>query len=177
MDTEVQLITQYKKTGDQKFLAQLYNNYISLVYGLCLKYFKNTHDAEDAAMDIYISISEKLMRHEVKNFKSWLYVVAKNHCLDKLRSRGTKTPKEKEAQLMYSEEVFHPDSNDDDSEMKKLKRCMESLSDDQRNCVDMFYFQKRSYQEITDATRYTWGQVRSFIQNGRRNLKNCMEKS
>ncbi|NNF35805.1 MAG: sigma-70 family RNA polymerase sigma factor [Saprospiraceae bacterium] len=177
MDKESQLITKFKETGDQKFLAELYKPYMSLVYGLCLKYFRNTHDAEDAAMDVYISIGNKLMRHDVNNFKSWLYVVTKNHCLDKLRSRGTKTPKEKEAQLMYSEEVFHPDSNDDDSEVKQLKKCMETLSDDQRNCVNMFYFQKRSYEEITKATKYSWGQVRSYIQNGRRNLKNCMEKA
>ena len=176
MDKEALLIEQYKETGNQKFLAQLYEPYLSLVYGLCLKYFKNSQDSEDASMDVYLSISEKLLRHDVKNFKSWLYVVAKNHCLDKLRSKGSKFPKEKEAQLMYSEGVFHPDNDDDDSRMKKLENCMASLSEDQRKCVDLFYFQKRSYQEITELTKFTWGQVRSFIQNGRRNLKNCMER-
>ncbi len=177
MDKEVQLINKYKETGDQQFLAQLYEPYLSLVYGLCLKYFKNSHDAEDASMDVYLGIAEKLKRHNVKNFKSWLYVVTKNHCLDKLRSRGSKFPKEKEAQLMYSGEVFHPDNDEDNSRIKELERCMETLSDDQRNCVNMFYFQKKSYLEITESTQYTWGQVRSFIQNGRRNLKNCMQNS
>ena len=174
---ESQLVNKYKETGDQSVLAELYQPYLQLVFGLCLKYFKNAHDAEDAAMDIYLSISEKLMRHNVNNFKSWLYVVSKNHCLDKLRSRGTKIGKEKEAQLVYSEEVFHPDNNEDDSELRRLEKCMDKLAREQKQCVDMFYFQKKSYQEITDLTHFTWGQVRSYIQNGRRNLKNCMEKS
>jgi RNA polymerase sigma-70 factor (ECF subfamily) len=176
-EREQRLINKFKETGRQQYLAELYQPFISLVYGLCLKYFRNTHDAEDAAMDIYISIADKLKRHEVANFRSWLYVVSKNHCLDKLRSKGSKTPKEKEAQLMYSEEVFHPDNDENDSELKKLAACMEKLPEEQRKCVDMFYFKKISYQEITDTTQFTWGQVRSYIQNGRRNLKNCMEKS
>ena len=175
-DEEAELIRLYKESGDQKYIAELYEPYIQLIYGLCLKYFKNPHDAEDATMDIYIGILKKLMRHDVNNFKSWIYVVSKNHCLDKLRSRGSKISKEKEAHVMYSEEVFHPDNDDNDSRVAKLEACVENLPPEQKTCIEMFYFRKISYQEITELTQFTWGQVRSYIQNGRRNLKNCMEK-
>lgn len=176
-DKEQELLLRYKNTHKQDILGELYNPYIPMVYGLCMKYFKQPADAEDAVMDIYIGVMEKLKRHDVKNLKSWLYVVSKNHCLDKLRARSSKMLKESTARLMYSEQIYHPDNEEDEDELRKLSRCLEKLPEDQKKCVDMFYFKKVSYQEITATTQFSWGQVRSFIQNGRRNLKNCMEKS
>ena len=173
---EMELIESYRKSEDQSILATVYEPYIKLVFGLCLKYFKEPARAEDAVMDIYLAISKKLLTHNVKNFKSWLYVVSKNHCLDKLRSQKSKIPKEKEAQLMYSDDVFHPDYDDHaEEEIKRLKRCIENLPSNQKEIIDLFYYQKISYQEITETTSYTWSQVRSYIQNGRRNLKRCLE--
>lgn len=174
---EDKLINQYRNNPNQEILGQIFQPYIQKVYGLCLKYFKNTHDAEDATMDIYLSLGKKLQRHEVNNFKSWLYVVARNHCLDVLRSRGRKFSKENEAELMYSEEIFHPDNEENEEEVKKLENCVQQLPEEQKKCIDLFYFQKISYKEITALTSYTWSQVRSYIQNGRRNLKNCIERS
>lgn len=172
---EEELIEKFKETGDQKFVADLYQPYMPLVYGLCLKYLKNSSEAEDAAMDIYLNLLKKLKTHKVLNFKSWLYVVAKNHCLDKLRSKTAKFSKESEAKLMYYEQVYHPDNEEDENELKKLQECLETLPENQKKSIDMFYYSKNSYKEIASTTGWSWSNIRSFIQNGRRNLKICME--
>jgi RNA polymerase sigma-70 factor (ECF subfamily) len=172
---EEELIKKYKETGEQKFVADLYQPYMPLVYGLCLKYLKNTAESEDAAMDVYINLLKKLKIHEVNNFKSWLYVVAKNHCLDRLRSKASKYSKENEANLMYSEQIYHPEYEEDEEELKRLQDCLRNLPDNQKRSIDMFYYKKNSYKEIAEITGWTWSNIRSYIQNGRRNLKLCME--
>lgn len=174
---EEELIKKYKESGDQKYVADLYQPYMPLVYGLCLKYLKNGSEAEDASMDIYLNLLKKLKTHTILNFKSWLYVVAKNHCLDKLRSKSSKFSKESEAKLMYSEQIYHPDIEEDENELKKLQECLEKLPESQKKSIDMFYYQKNSYKEIAADTGWTWSNIRSFIQNGRRNLKICMENN
>jgi RNA polymerase sigma-70 factor (ECF subfamily) len=172
-----ELIEKYKATEDQNYVAELYRPYLPLVYGLCLKYLRNKTEAEDASMDIYINLLKKLKSHKIENFKSWLYVVTKNHCLDKLRSRTAKFSKESEAKVVYSERVYHPDNEENEEEVKKLQDCLENLPANQKKSIDMFYYQKRSYKEIASITGWTWSNIRSFIQNGRRNLKICMEQN
>jgi len=170
-----ELIAKYKSTEDQNYVAELYRPYLPLVYGLCLKYLKNKTEAEDASMDIYLNLLKKLKTHKIENFKSWLYVVTKNHCLDKLRSRTEKYSKENEAKVVYSEQVYHPDTEGNEEEVKKLQDCLEKLPENQKKSIDMFYYQKISYKEIATITGWTWSNIRSYIQNGRRNLKICME--
>ena len=171
------LLIKYRQTHDQRYLNALFYPFMELIYGLCLKYFKNTADAEDAVMDIYLTISHKLKEHEVSHFKSWLYVVSKNHCLDVLRSRGAKLLKENEVMLMYSEEVFHlNEENYNEEQLKALEHCLEQIPTDQKDVLTWFYFEKMSYHEIVQKSGKHWNKVRSEIQNGRRNLKNCMEE-
>ena len=146
-----------------------------LVFGLCLKYFNDTHQAEDAVMDIFDHLVTKLREHHVTHFKSWLYMVTKNHCLGKLRKNNSDKVKEKEAFRMYSEQIFHPDEVEDIATKEKLKACMQKLKKEQSDCIRLFYLQEKSYQEVSDETGYDWNTVRSHIQNGRRNLKKCLE--
>lgn len=172
---ENELIAQYQKTSDQKVLGQLYVPYQNLVLGVCLKYFKNMTDAKDAQMSVYELISKKLKTHNVDNFKSWLYVVTKNFCLEKLRKRGKDLKKEKAAADVYSEQVFHLDNIDKEEALNKLERCMDGLILEQRQAIQSFYFEKKSYQEVAKMNGISWSKVRSNIQNGRRMLKNCMD--
>lgn len=171
-----ELILAYKEKGNIQALGELYSSYMSLIYGLCLKYFKNKEDSEDAVMGIYELISVKLKTQEVNNFKSWLFVVSKNYCLDKLRKDKRDLTKEKQLTLMQSSEYFHPDEvNEREREFNLLEQCLEKLPELQKQMIDLFYYQKKSYQEIVDSERVSWNRVRSNIQNGRRNLKQCIE--
>ena len=170
-----ELLALYKSTKDQKYIAELYAQYMQLVFGSCLKYFKNADDAQDAAMDIYEKIVKKTLTSDVTYFKSWLYTVTRNHCLEVLRRRNSRSDKESEAEFMYTESVFHPDSINNETEVNLLHECLNALQSAQKNCVDSFYFKKLSYSEIADQFQLSIGQVRSRIQNGRRNLKICLE--
>jgi len=108
--SEAKLIEQYQQSGEQHLVGTLFEPYMELLYGVCLKYLKNTTLAQDAVMDVYVHVSEKLKTHKVETFRPWLYVVTKNHCMEKLRKSTTRNPKEKVAFDMYTENIFHPDN-------------------------------------------------------------------
>jgi len=172
---EQELLKTYRDTRDPKYFAQLYEPFMPLVYGSCLKYFKNEADAQDAVMDLYVKLTQKALTHKIEYFKSWLFVVTRNYCFEVLRKRNVHSDKEKEAAVMYSEEVFHPDNVDQDAHVRLLQECMDQLDDFQKSCVELFYYKKMSYMAISEQLELKFNQVRSRIQNGRRNLKICME--
>jgi RNA polymerase sigma factor (sigma-70 family) len=176
--TDAELISLYKKTNDLKVLGQLYQRYMDLVYGVCLKYLKESERAKDAVMNIFEELMVKLKKHEVENFKSWLYQVAKNHCLMQLRTpRNFKTVELPES-LMQSGENVHLDGVlEKEENLQRLEYCLTTLSADQRKAVQLFYIEGKCYNEIVELMGQEWKQVRSHIQNGRRNLKICMEKT
>jgi len=172
--TDADLISEHK-IGNPVF-GELYSRYSNLVLGSCMKYLKNRADAEDAVSDIFQLVSEKLLVHEVEYFKSWLYTVTRNHCIEKLRKVNTHKDKKSRAENMYSESIFHPDDVTDPELLKKLNDCIEVLPPKQLKTIKMFYFDKIAYKKIAAEMDISWDKVRSFIQNGRRNLKNCIEK-
>lgn len=172
--TDKELLAQYKSTGDLKYVSQLYERYMHLVLGSCINYFKNEMDAEDAVMDIYEKIVKKTLTSDIKYFKSWLYTVTRNHCFEKLRTRNNRSAKESDAQIMYTETVFHPDSDFNDEEIQVLHECIQDLESVQKSCIELFYFKKMSYAEIAEQLGLNFNKVRSRIQNGRRNIKICM---
>lgn len=170
------LVEEYKLTGNQEIAAKLFVKYDYLVYGVCLKYLKNPEDAIDVVQDIYLQVVNKLKTHQVADFRPWLYVLTKNHCLDILRKKNKVNLQEFNPNIVYSDQIFHPDEVNDDGLMAKLLKCLDALPSEQRDCVHQFYFDKKSYKEICDDSNRNLNQVRSHIQNGRRNLKICMER-
>lgn len=177
-ETDEELLLEFKKSGSQDALARLYLRYSGVVYGTCLKYLKEAEAAKDAVMNIYHELLTKLLVHDVDNFRSWLYTVAKNHCLMQLRAAKKTFTVELHAEIMQSEDFSHLDSvlgKEDD--FKRLEKCMGQLQDQQKTVIDMFYLQSKCYNEIVEITGLDWGKVRSLVQNGRRNLKICMEKN
>ncbi|MEP6682153.1 MAG: sigma-70 family RNA polymerase sigma factor [Parafilimonas sp.] len=173
-----ELLSAFKENADQEMLAQLYVRYTDLVYGVCMKYLKDAEDAKDAVMNIYQELLIKLQTNEVQNFKSWLYVVAKNHCLMQLRKEKKMVTVEFTPAVMQSENFEHLDSVlEKENELNKLEFCIELLPDDQKQSIRLFYLDNKCYNEIADKTGYDWNKIRSSIQNGRRNLKICMEKN
>lgn len=175
--SDTELAKQYQRTGNLSVLGDLYNRYMELVYGVCLKYLKDPDEAQDAVMAIFEELVPKLRQHTVENVKSWLYTLAKNHCLMKLRSLK-KMPLAKMGEgIMQSEADEHlTDALNREEHFRQLDECMEQLVDGQRKVIELFYLQGKCYHEITAETGMEWNHVRSFIQNGRRNLKLCIEK-
>jgi len=171
------LLIHYQSSGDLQVLGVLYSRYIELVYGVCLKYFKQEEQASDAVMDIFEELIQKAKKHEVDKFRPWLYVLAKNHCLMRLRKAGQNLTVSFDPGLMYSLEFSHPETespNDREIVLKKLENCVDGLPEQQKECIRLFYFDDRSYKDIADGLNIDLSIVRSHIQNGRRNLKNCV---
>jgi RNA polymerase sigma factor (sigma-70 family) len=175
--TDKELVALYKKTEDLTVLGQLYQRYMDLVYGVCLKYFKEPETAKDAVMQIFEELIVKLKKHEVENFKGWLHQLTKNHCLMQLRTPKNLKTVEFKTDLMQTEENVHLNGVlEKEENYKKLQYCLGTLTNDQRTVIELFYLDGKCYNEIAEITGQDWNQVRSFIQNGRRNLKICMEK-
>ena len=173
-----ELLLAFKETHSQDTLAILYLRYTDLVYGTALKYLKDAEAAKDAVMNIYQELLQKLPLHEVDNFKSWLYVVTKNHCLMQLRSQKKMITVEFQPTIMQSEDFAHLDSVlEKEQDFKKLEQCMERLPAEQKQSIQLFYLENKCYNEIVEQTGMDWNKIRSLIQNGRRNLKICMDKN
>ena len=175
--TDKELVALYKESGDMTVLGELYQRYMELVYGVCLKYYKDPETAKDSVMQIFEELVSKLKKHEVDNFRGWLHQVAKNHCLMQLRTPKNLKTVEFKTDLVQSEQDVHLNGVlEKEENFKKLEYCLGTLSDEQRDTVKLFYLDGKCYNEIVEMTGLEWNQVRSLIQNGRRNLKNCMEK-
>jgi RNA polymerase sigma-70 factor (ECF subfamily) len=176
--SDKELVHLYKQSADMKVLAELYGRYMDLLYGLCLKYLKDPEASRDAVMHIFEELVVKLKKHEVENFKSWLYTLAKNHCLMQLRTPKNLKTTEFKTDLVQSEEDLHLNGVlTREGNLQKMERCLQTLSAEQKITIEMFYLQNKCYNEIAETTGIEWNKVRSYIQNGRRNLKICMEKS
>jgi len=171
-----ELVVWYKKDGDIRLLAELYGRYMDLIFAVCLKYLKEPEAAKDAVMGIFEELISKLLKYEVGNFKGWLYTLSRNYCLMQLRSKK-RIVDLSDDDLMQSTENLHLNGVFEREEnLTQLEKCLESLSPEQKQTVQLFYLKEKSYKEIAGLTNTEWNQVRSLIQNARRNLKNCMEK-
>lgn len=176
--SDKELLKAFKQTNDIKYLSILYQRYMDLVFGVCLKYFKDADRCKDAVMDIFEELNTKLKIHEVDNFKGWLHTVTRNYCLMQLRSPRNLKTSELNIDFMQSAEPSHLSNEvfEKEKSFKQLEACIEILPDDQKTAIELFYLQKKCYNEITEITGFEWNKVRSFIQNGKRNLKLCIEE-
>lgn len=175
--TDEELVHTYKTGGDLAVLGRLYSKYMDLVFGVCMKYLEDTELAKDATMQIFEELIDKLIKHEVQVFRSWLYTVARNHCLMKLRAGKNRRVVPFDTELMQSGDSSHPEEGMAKEEaLVHLESCIETLKDEQQRVVKLFYLEEKSYNEIVTRTGLEWNLVRSLVQNGRRNLKICMER-
>jgi RNA polymerase sigma-70 factor, ECF subfamily len=178
-----ELLTEFRSGGDLKVLGELYSRYIHLVYGVCLKYLKEREEAKDGVMQIFEKLIIEIPKHNIENFKGWLHVVTKNYCLMQLRS--DKSEKKKFSEWINDPAVFmetvtdlHPLDEDENSELmvKALEDCMDRLKEEQNKCIRQFYFENRCYNEIAVNLGLDEKKVKSHLQNGKRNLKICLEE-
>ena len=173
--TDEELISTYRKNGDVAVLGRLYEKYMPLVYGVCLKYLKDEEAAKDAVMGIFEELVVKVKQHEINIFRSWLYVLGRNYCLMQLRSS-------KKMELVNLDDVMeftpllHPEDDNREEAYKALERCIDKLTGGQKQSIDLFYLKEKCYKEIADVTGFSLNEVKSYIQNGKRNLKICLDK-
>jgi RNA polymerase sigma factor (sigma-70 family) len=177
---EAQRLSAYRQTGDVGLLGEVYAPYMEMVFGICYKYLRDEDESKDAVMQIFEKLVQDLKIHEVGNFKSWLHSVARNHCLMQLRSKrvfvGSEEINEEnttwDLQTNESEDIFTLDH-----QLNSLGKCMQSLVSEQRVSIQLFYVEEKCYRDICNETGFDFNKVKSYIQNGKRNLKICMDKN
>ncbi|MGZ8516060.1 MAG: RNA polymerase sigma factor [Chitinophagaceae bacterium] len=176
--TDQELLQNHYTDHNNEWLGILLQRYTLLLLGVCMKYLKNEDEAKDSVQQIFLKVIQELRKYKVEYFKSWLYMVAKNHCLMKLRDRQTRIPAELTEKLLAA-----PEEGTDfqklvqaDHALELMEAALKEINPEQQQCVILFYLQKKSYQEISDITGFTMLQVKSYIQNGKRNLKLLIEK-
>jgi RNA polymerase sigma factor (sigma-70 family) len=177
--TDEVLVELYIQQDDLDIFAILFQRYTHLIYGVCLKYLRDEEESKDAVMQLFEDVAEKLKKHEIQHFKNWLYSVTKNHCLMLLRSRKSylhlkgKIILENVPDFMEFDEILHLNENSYSVD-GKLENALISLKEEHRICIRLMYYENKSYREITEITGYSLNEVKSYIQNGKRNLKNFM---
>ncbi len=176
--TDQELLEKFHADHDNEWLGILLQRYTLLLLGVCMKYLKNEDDAKDSVQQIFLKVMQELQKYKVEYFKSWIYMVAKNHCLMKLRDKQGKTPAEINEKLFAApeEETDRQALLQNDQALDLMEEALKELNPEQKQCVTLFYLQKKSYQEINEITGYSMLQVKSYIQNGKRNLKILIEK-
>jgi RNA polymerase sigma-70 factor, ECF subfamily len=179
--TDEELISDFISSGDLEVLGELYSGYMHLVYGVCLKYFKDRDDSMDAVMQIFEKLIIELPRHRIENFRNWLHAVTRNYCLMQLRSLKSHDDKLKEwmndsSVFMESVTFLHPVDEDDPDLENGLGDCIERLKEDQKECIHLFYYENRCYSEIAVKMGLDEKKVKSHLQNAKRNLKLCLEE-
>jgi len=178
--TDPELLEEYYATRNNELLGALLQRYTLLLLGVCMKYLKNEDEAKDSVQQVFLKAITELQKYRVEYFKSWIYMVAKNHCLMKLRDRqgkGTSDLNENLASVFLEQEqeerMRHIEKN---QRLEFMNEAIAELNEDQQRCIMLFYLEKRSYQEIAETTSFTLLQVKSYIQNGKRNLRILLDK-
>ncbi|WP_317896612.1 RNA polymerase sigma factor [Aurantibacillus circumpalustris] len=172
--SDKELITFFSETDDNRYVGILYQRYSHLVLGLCFKYLKNKNEAEDAVIQIFTKLLQDLKKHKIEYFKSWLYVYSKNFCLMELRKRQSLLKKELELKENAHFFVDMPDLDhlkEKERQIGMMESAIQFLNKEQKMCIELFYFQNKSYIEISEVTGFSNNDVKSYIQNGKRNLK------
>lgn len=176
-ETDEELIEKYRQTNDQDYVGRLFERYATFVFAVSMKYLKDKEKSRDNTMLVFEKLITDLKRFEVKNFKAWLHMITKNQCLMYLRSEKTRNKNiskfvNDEESIMENGMVPHHDEeNETEINLTHLNEAIKSLTEKQRICVELFYLQEKCYNEVAEITGFSMNEVKSFIQNGKRNLK------
>lgn len=181
--SDCELISLYKKNLDLNVIGDLFKRYTRFVFLVSLKYLQNEDESRDAVMQIFENLIEDLKNHEIDNFKPWLHTVTRNHCLMKLR-KDKSVQKKQERFLIESENFMesddishHNEKQEHEIKIEKVRDAIGTLNEEQKICIELFYIESKSYNEIAEITGYSVKNIKSYIQNGKRNLKNNLIKS
>lgn len=176
--SDEELVQRYRNSHETTYIGELYQRYTHLVFGVCMKYFRNEAEAEDATMQIFEKLINDLKKHHITAFKPWLHIVVKNHCMMHFRKETSQGKKMAGLKYEVKGSVENPEESHLEEALEKeyvlqhLHEGIETLKEEQRTCVELFYLKDQSYVQISEATGYSLNEVKSYIQNGKRNLKN-----
>lgn len=180
--SDEQLVAQYRQSGDTAYFGELYRRYAHLVQGVCLKYLKDWESSQDVVSTVFTILHRTLPTREVKAPKSYIYTIARNECFARLRKNRSAQEKLDNYQLDIKSQlgVMENDGlvallDDEPSSDDLITEAVSRLSDEQRICVRLFFYENQSYKDIANTTGYTLKQVKSYLQNGKRNLRNFLE--
>jgi RNA polymerase sigma-70 factor (ECF subfamily) len=179
--TDLELLQLFRLNGDAVIIGLLYKRHVTMALGVANKYLQPEDDAKDAVMQVFEQLLQHVNQHKIDNFKSWLYSVVKNFCLMKLRKEKNLTVvREEEGKNIFSvvekEEVLHQEEVKlKESNLSNLEKAIEMLNVEQRKCIELFYLEQKSYAEVVEITGFSLNNVKSYIQNGKRNLKLKMQ--
>jgi RNA polymerase sigma factor (sigma-70 family) len=181
--TDEQLVARYASSHDNEIIGILYERYTHLLFTVCYKYLGNDADAEDTVMLVFEKLFVHLKKSEINNFKSWIYTITKNECLMHLRHRKSgeriieDNLKKLDSEIMESVELNHLlSAGDGEHRIRFLETAVNTLSSEQKRCIELFYLNEKSYREVEQITGFRYNEVKSHIQNGKRNLKQMMER-
>jgi RNA polymerase sigma factor (sigma-70 family) len=175
--SDAELLKKHSADPGAGWIGILLERYTLLLLGVCMKYLKNEEEAKDCVQQIFLKVLSEVSKYRIEFFKSWLYMVAKNHCLMKLRSTSGKPTRDIETvQLPAEDHVERTTLIENEKTYNYLEEAIEELNEEQKQCVILFYLKKNSYNQISEKTGYSPLQVKSYIQNGKRNLKLLMEQ-
>jgi len=176
--TDQELLDRFYADHNNDWLGLLLERYILLLLGVCMKYLKNEEEAKDSVQQIFLKAITELNKYKVTYFRSWIYTVARNHCLMQLRNRHGKSSAAISENLAAPVEETAGENNhmEKDHMLELMTNSLAELNQEQNQCLILFYLEKKSYQEITENTGFTLMQVKSHIQNGKRNLKILLDK-
>lgn len=180
--SDLELIDIYKSKNDKSIVGELFKRYVKFVFAICMKYLKSIEKSEEAVMQIFEKLFTDLLKHTIENFKSWLHVVTKNHCLLLLRNESNQIKKENELKITSDlfvenhEFLYHNNEDEQENKLNKLQMALDSLSEEQKTCIDLFYLQEKCYDEVSKITGFSMKKVKSYIQNGKRNMKIYLTK-
>jgi RNA polymerase sigma factor (sigma-70 family) len=170
------LLKRYRATEDLAVLGELYQGHAEMVYYVCLRYLQDAELSKDAVMQIFEELIVKVNKQDIGKFSSWLHVLSRNFCLMQLRSQKKMQYVSFDDVVEFREPMHQEDNGNKERELTALERCMEKLPERQKRSIDLFFLNEKCYNEIVDSTGYSLNDVKSYIQNGKRNLKICMEK-
>jgi RNA polymerase sigma-70 factor (ECF subfamily) len=174
--SDEELILRYRQSGNNQWLGQLLERYTMLLLGVGMKYLKDRAQAQDAVQQVFIKAITNFPQEEIKNFKGWLYILMRNHCFGLLRSNTYLVPEEALAYVPAPEDKSREELMSDERMLEELHTALHTLNEEQQVSIKLFYLERRSYKEIMERTNFTFEQVKSFIQNGKRNLKLALQK-
>jgi len=174
--TDKELLDKFYESHDNKLLGVLLERYTLLLFGVCMKYMKNEEEAKDCVQQVFLKTITELHKYRVDYFKSWIYMVARNHCLMRLRELGRKTVDINEKIIGPEDEIKINTYLEKEKLLQAMSNSLNELSEEQKQCITLFYLDKKSYQEVSEKTGFSIMQVKSYIQNGKRNLKLLVDK-
>ena len=180
-NSDEELLKHYKQSGNKELFADLFKKHVSVVYGTCLFYLQDKNEAQDATMQLFEKLMVDINNREIENFKGWLSFVVRNYCISLIRKNKSQS---KNIKSYYEFEYEAPDyeqeekinSVNDDVLLENMNVCLPKLKENQRECVELFYLKNKSYQDIANETNFSLNEIKSYIQNGKRNLKLLIEE-